>query len=98
MHIQEQEGRLGLMELQCHCKPWGFKQGCEEGLMIQTKISNGSLTRNTRFKRGQSSHGDVQYRTDSNTPRAKLLIGQALSSCKYCSELAKKVLSCINSK
>lgn len=54
MHIQEQGGHLGLMRLQCHCKPWGFKQGCEEGFMIQRKISNGFLPRNTGFKRGQS--------------------------------------------
>lgn len=67
MHIQEQEGHLGLMRIQCHCKPGGFKQGCEEGFMIQTKISNGFLPRNTRFKRGQSSHQDVQYSKDLNT-------------------------------
>lgn len=47
-------GNLGLMRIQCHCKPRGFKQGCVEGFMIQTKISNGFLPRNTRFKRGQS--------------------------------------------
>ena len=50
---------LGLMRIQCHCKPRGFKQGCVEGFMIHIKISNGFLLRHTRFKRGQSSHRDV---------------------------------------
>ena len=60
MHIQEQEGNLGLMRIQCHCKPEGFKQGCVEGFVIQTKISNDFLPRNRRLKRGQSSHQVVQ--------------------------------------
>lgn len=38
MQIQEQEGHLGLMGIQCHCKPRGFKQGCVEGFMIRIKI------------------------------------------------------------
>lgn len=38
MQIQEQEGHLGLMGIQCHCKPQGFKQGCVEGFMIRIKI------------------------------------------------------------
>lgn len=41
MHIQEPEGHLGLVRIQYHCKPHGFKQGCVEGFMIHMKISNG---------------------------------------------------------
>lgn len=67
MQIQEHEGHLGLMRIQCHCKPQGFKQGCVEGFMIHIKISNGFLPRNTRFNGGQSSHQDVQCSNALNT-------------------------------
>lgn len=50
-HTQEQEGHLGLMRIQCHCKPRGFKQGCVEWVMIQTKISNDFLPRNSHLSR-----------------------------------------------
>lgn len=72
-YTQEQESHLGLMRIQCNCKPQGFKQGCVECVMIQTKISNGFLPRNTRFKRGQSSSQDLLYSNNLNWGQASFL-------------------------
>lgn len=81
MRIQAHEGHLGLMREQCHCKPGGFKQGCVEGFMIYIKISNGFLSKHPRFRRGHSSHKDVQYSNQFKHIRRQSFISKLLTGC-----------------